>query len=65
MLLFFSNSFNNLVFSSSTYLSISSFENCDVILVLQDGQLTEMGSHEQLMALNGYYKTVWTEQNEV
>ena len=44
---------------------VSSFENCDVILVLQDGQLTEMGSHEQLMALNGYYKTVWTEQNEV
>lgn len=43
---------------------ISSFENCDVILVLQNGQLTETGNHEQLMAQNGYYKTLWTEQNE-
>lgn len=43
---------------------ISSFENCDLILVLQNGQITEAGNHEQLMSQNGYYKTLWTEQNE-
>ena len=41
------------------------FENCDVILVLQNGELVQMGSHEELMAQSGYYKTVWDEQNEI
>lgn len=44
---------------------VSSFENCDVILVLQNGELVQMGSHEELMAQSGYYKTVWNEQNEI
>ena len=44
---------------------VSSFENCDVILVLQNGELVQMGSHEELMAQSGYYKTVWDEQNEI
>ena len=43
---------------------VSSFENCDLILVLKEGEILESGSHEELMAKNGYYKTVWTEQNE-
>lgn len=43
---------------------VSSFENCDVILVLKDGQLIQMGSHEELIAADGYYKTVYEEQNE-
>lgn len=44
---------------------ISSFENCDVILVLQNGELVQMGNHDELMAQSGYYRTVWNEQNEV
>ncbi len=43
---------------------VSSFENCDVILVLKEGQLVQMGSHEELMAADGYYKTVYEEQSE-
>ena len=43
---------------------VSSFESCDLILVLKEGQLAEMGTHQELMANNAYYKTVWTEQNE-
>lgn len=41
---------------------VSSFENCDVILVIQDGQITDKGSHEELIARDGYYRDVWLEQ---
>ncbi|MCR4579470.1 MAG: ABC transporter ATP-binding protein/permease [Treponema sp.] len=42
---------------------ISSFENADVILVIQNGEITQRGSHEELMAQDGYYRQVWEEQN--
>lgn len=42
---------------------ISSFENCDVILVIQDGQIVDKGSHEELISREGYYKEVWEEQS--
>ena len=41
---------------------ISSFENCDVILVIQDGQIVDKGSHEELISREGYYHDVWLEQ---
>lgn len=41
---------------------ISSFENCDVILVIQDGKLVDKGNHEELISRDGYYKEVWLEQ---
>ena len=41
---------------------ISSFENCDVILVIQDGQIVDKGSHEELIGRSGYYHDVWLEQ---
>lgn len=44
---------------------VSSFQNCDLILVIQDGQISESGTHEELIAKGGYYKEVWSEQNEV
>lgn len=42
---------------------ISSFESCDVILVVQDGKITQMGNHNELSAQEGYYQNVWREQN--
>jgi len=42
---------------------ISSFENCDVILVFQEGQLVQQGSHEELMLQDGYYREIYNEQN--
>ena len=42
---------------------VSSFENCDVILVIQDGKIVDKGSHEELISRDGYYREVWAEQS--
>ena len=34
---------------------ISTIKNCDQILVLENGYLTQQGTHEQLIQLNGAY----------
>ncbi len=37
---------------------ISSTKNADKILVLQDGQISEMGTHEELIKKHGYYASI-------
>mgnify|MGYP002152319459 CR=1 FL=1 len=34
---------------------VSTLQKCDRIIVLEDGHVTEAGTHEQLVAMNGYY----------
>lgn len=41
---------------------LSALSDCDTILVLQQGQLVETGSHEQLLATDGWYSRMWTYQ---
>ncbi len=41
---------------------ISSIKDCDMILVLDDGQIIENGNHDDLMAKKGYYYTVFLHQ---
>ena len=41
---------------------VSSAKNADVILVLQDGQILQQGSHEELIAKKGYYKELYIDQ---
>ena len=41
---------------------ISSVKNADLILVLNQGNIIEWGTHETLMNLNGYYKSVFDHQ---
>lgn len=38
---------------------ISSSKNCDKIIVLKDGKIQEMGTHEELIKGNGYYREVY------
>ncbi len=41
---------------------ISSAKNADIILVLQDGQIIQQGSHDTLIAREGYYKELYINQ---
>ena len=41
---------------------LSTIRNADLILVLQDGKITEQGNHDELMALGGFYRTLYNSQ---
>ena len=41
---------------------LSTIQNADVILVVQDGKITEKGNHEELMRLGGFYSTLYNSQ---
>ena len=41
---------------------ISSFENCDLVLVIKDGEIAQQGTNEELLAQDGYYRDVYIEQ---
>ena len=43
---------------------LSTIRNCDNILVLENGEITESGSHEELIKKNGSYKKLATLQLE-
>jgi ATP-binding cassette, subfamily B (MDR/TAP), member 7 len=35
----------------------------DIIIVLQDGQVVEQGTHDELLRKDGLYRVMWTQQN--
>ncbi len=41
---------------------LSTIKNADMILVMKDGNIIEHGNHEQLMALNGFYASLYNSQ---
>ena len=41
---------------------LSTIRNADCILVMKDGHIIEQGTHEQLLAANGFYKTLYFSQ---
>jgi ABC-type multidrug transport system fused ATPase/permease subunit len=43
---------------------LSSVKDAALILVLNHGEITERGTHDELMNMNGYYATLFREQNQ-
>lgn len=41
---------------------LSTIQNADLILVLQQGKITESGNHDQLMKKGGFYSTLYNSQ---
>ena len=41
---------------------LSALRDCDLIVVLERGEIVEQGSHDALMALDGQYAAIWREQ---
>ena len=44
---------------------ISSVKDADRILILQDGRITEEGTHQELLTKKGYYYETWCLQNGI
>ncbi|MDR0273261.1 MAG: ABC transporter ATP-binding protein/permease [Clostridiales bacterium] len=42
---------------------LSSVKDADLILVLSNGEISERGTHDELMIANGYYAKLFNEQN--
>ena len=56
------NQLLNLPFSCTKFIiaqRISSMRDADLILVLQDGRITEQGTHRELLEKRGYYWQTW------
>jgi ATP-binding cassette subfamily B protein len=43
---------------------LSTIKNADLILVLKDGDVVESGTHEELLAQNGFYAELYNSQFE-
>ena len=41
---------------------LSTIREADVILVMRDGNIIEQGTHDELLAKNGFYATLWNAQ---
>jgi len=41
---------------------VSSAKNADKIIILEDGKITQQGSHNQLVNQEGYYKNLYFKQ---
>ena len=43
---------------------LSTIRNADLILVVRDGQIVEQGRHDDLLARNGFYASLFRAQFE-
>ena len=43
---------------------LSTIKDADMILVMKDGDIIEQGNHEELIAKNGFYASLYNSQFE-
>ena len=43
---------------------LSTVVHADAIVVMKEGSVVELGSHQELLALGGVYSTMWTAQSK-
>lgn len=58
---------NNLMKGRTSFViahRLSTIKDADLILVMKDGDIVEQGSHEELLARNGFYATLYNSQFE-
>ena len=41
---------------------LSTIQNADTILVVRDGEITEQGTHDELIKIGGFYSTLYNSQ---
>ncbi len=59
------NAFAKLMTGRTCFLvahRLSTIESADTILVMKDGQVVEMGNHQELLVKNGFYSTLYNSQ---
>ena len=59
------NAMDNLMKNRTSFIiahRLSTIKNADLILVLKDGEIIEKGTHEELIALNGFYTELYNSQ---
>ena len=58
---------NRLMQNRTTFIiahRLSTLKNCNYLMAIDNGELAEMGTAEQLMEKKGIYYRLWTLQNE-
>ena len=61
------NAFGQLMEGRTSFIvahRLSTIQTADVILVMRDGKIIEQGNHQELLAQNGFYKTLYESQFE-
>ncbi len=61
------DAFYNLMQGRTSFIvahRLSTIRECDVILVMKDGNIIEQGNHEELLAKHGFYYTLYNSQFE-
>lgn len=59
------NAFNKLMTGRTSFIvahRLSTIRHADIILVMKDGRIIEQGSHDELIAKGGFYKTLYNSQ---